>query len=133
MDANSKGAADLLRALMHTAARFSDTGRSLSDANFPHVRWAPISDLAGRAVRLGLELTLPGHEIVFEMSVVVPVDGGFAVRGEIVLDGAEACLVLPLVETADVAACATTLDRYAEELIAPARRHVNRLLEECSS
>ncbi|WP_433499330.1 hypothetical protein ACQP1K_02960 [Sphaerimonospora sp. CA-214678] len=133
MDANSRGAADLLRALMRTAARFSETGRSLSDANFPHVRWVPISDLAGRAVRLGLELALPGHEIVFELSVAVRTDGGFAVRGEIVLDGEDVFLDLPPAEIADVAACTATLDRYADELIAPARGQVGRLLEQCPS
>ncbi len=118
---------------MRTAARFSETGRSLSDANFPHVRWSPISDLAGRAVRLGLELTLPGHEIVFELSVAVGTDGGFAVRGEIVLDGEDVFLDLPPAEAADVTACTAMLDRYADELIAPARAQVGRLLEECPS
>jgi len=117
---------------MRTAARFSETGRSLSDANFPHVRWAPISDMAGRAVRLGLELALPGHEIVFELSVAVATEG-FTVRGEIVLDGEDVILDLSPAETTDVAACTALLDRYADELTVPARGQVGRLLEQCSS
>lgn len=136
MDANSQGAVDLLRALTRTAARFAEAGRSLRDEHFPHLRAAPFSDLAGQAVRLGLELTLPGHEIVFEVALRIRDGagigaGGFTVRGEIVLDGAETYLDLPLIETDDVAACAVLLDRYADELIAPARWQVVRLLEEC--
>ncbi|MEW9534385.1 hypothetical protein [Microbispora sp. NPDC049125] len=132
MDANSQGAADLLRALMRTAARFSEMGRSLSQDYFPHVRSMPVSDLAGRAVRLGAEVALPGHELVFEMNVAVG-DGEFTVRGDLVLDGEETYLDLPLVTTADAGLLAELLDRYAEELTTPARWHVGRLMEACGS
>ncbi|WP_432929026.1 hypothetical protein ACQPZZ_03970 [Microbispora sp. CA-135349] len=130
MDANSQGAAELLSALMRTAARFSEMGRSVSRDFFPHVRVEPVCDLAGPAVRLGAALALPGHDLVFETAVAVG-DGTFGVRGDLVLDGEEEILVLPPVETADPLACAALLDRYADELLTPARWHVQRLMESC--
>lgn len=132
VDPNSQGAAELLRALMRTAARFSEMGRSVSRDFFPHVRVEVISDLAGPAVRLGAALALPGHDLVFETAVAVG-DGAFSVRGDLVLDGEEEILVLPSVQTGDPAACAATLERYADELTTPARWHVQRLLESCGA
>ncbi|MEU6414830.1 hypothetical protein [Microbispora sp. NPDC046933] len=132
MDANSQGAAELLEALMRTAARFSEMGRSVSRDFFPHVRVEPVSDLAGPAVRLGAALALPGHDLVFETAVAVG-GGAFSVRGDLVLDGEEKILVLPPVETADPVACAAMLDRYVDELTTPARWHVQRLLESCEA
>lgn len=132
VDANSQGAAELLKALMRTAARFSEMGRSVSRDFFPHVRAEPVTDLAGPAVRLGAALALPGHDLVFEAAVRVG-DGTFGVRGDLVLDGEEEILVLPSVETADPVACADLLDRYADELLTPARWHVQRLLESCEA
>lgn len=132
VDAKSQGAAELLRALQRTAARFSEMGRSLSRDFFPHVRVEIISDLAGPAVRLGVALALPGHDLVFETAVAVG-DGAFGVRGELVLDGEEAILVLPPVEIADPVECAALLERYADELTTPARWHVQRLVESCAA
>ncbi|XVQ86721.1 hypothetical protein ACQP2K_04660 [Microbispora siamensis] len=132
MDANSQGAAELLEALMRTAARFSEMGRSVSRDFFPHVRVERVSDLAGHAVRLGAALALPGHDLVFETAVAVA-EGTFSVRGDLVLDGEEQILVLPSVETADPVACAAMLDRYVDELTTPARWHVQRLLESCEA
>ncbi|MBP2706403.1 hypothetical protein JOL79_21570 [Microbispora sp. RL4-1S] len=134
MDANSQGAADLLTALLRTAARFSEAGRAVSREFFPHVRATPIADLAGPAVRLGAELELPGHDVVLEVRVAVA-DGTFRVSGELTLDGADGAvsgetgLDLPLVETADAARLAALLDRYADELTAPVRRLVGALVE----
>lgn len=132
VDANGQGAAELLSALMRTAARFSEMGRSVSRDFFPHVRAEVISDLAGPAVRLGVALALPGHDLVAETAVAVG-DGTFRVRGDLVLDGEEELLVLPSVETGDPTACASLLDRYADELTTPARWHVQRLLESCDA
>jgi hypothetical protein len=128
VDPKSRGAADLLRALMGAAARFSETGGSLTREYFPHVGCEPISDLAGPAVRLGMRVTLPGHELVAELAVRVT-DAGFTIGGELMLDDAEPFLTLPPIETADVDKCAALLHRYAEELTVPARLEVGRLLE----
>ncbi|GAA0361517.1 hypothetical protein GCM10009530_08810 [Microbispora corallina] len=130
VDANSQGAAELLTVLMRTAARFTEMGRSLSQDHFPHVRSRAVSDLAGSVARLGAELELPGHELVFEVNVGLA-DGAFTVRGDLVLDGEETYLDLPLVETPDVRRLAELLDRYVDELTVPARRHVGDLLEDC--
>lgn len=130
VDANSQAAAELLKALMRTAARFSEMGRSVSRDFFPHVRAEPVSDLAGPVVRLGAALALPGHDLVFETAVAAG-EGTFGVRGGLVLDGEEEILVLPQVETADALACAALLDRYVDELTTPARWHVQRLIESC--
>ena len=132
VDANSQGAAELLRALMRTAARFSEMGRSVSRDFFPHVRAEPVSDLGGPAVRLGAVLALPGHDLVFEIAVTVG-ERTFSVRGELVLDGEEVILALPSAEAADPVACADLLDRYTDELLTPARWQVQRILESCEA
>lgn len=128
VDANSQVAAELLRALMRTAARFAEAGRSVAQDYFPHVRTEPIADLAGRAVRLGMELTLPGHELVFEVRVRVG-DDVFTITGDLVLDDEESRLDLPPVETDDVGRFVALLDHYVDELTAPARGHVGSLIE----
>ncbi|GAA4589228.1 hypothetical protein GCM10023194_42940 [Planotetraspora phitsanulokensis] len=128
MDANSQGAAGLLRALLRTAALFTETGRSVSQDHFPHVRWMPVSDLGGHAVRLGLELELLGHELVFEIRAGLEEDR-FTIEGDLVLDGELVQLALPPAATADVGRFVSVLDRYAEELTEPARAHVGALVE----
>ncbi|GAA1270531.1 hypothetical protein Psi02_20890 [Planotetraspora silvatica] len=128
MDANSQGAAGLLRALLRTAALFTETGRAVSQDHFPHVRWTPVSDLGGHAVRLGLELAVLGHEVVFEIRAWLEEDR-FTIEGDMVLDGEAVQLALPPAATSDVERFTAVLDRYAEELTAPARGHVGMLIE----
>jgi hypothetical protein len=128
VDANSQGAAGLLRALLRTAALFTETGRAVFQDHFPHVRWTPVSDLGGHAVRLGLELALPGHELVFEIRAGLEEDR-FTIEGDMVLDGEAVQLALPPAATSDVERFVVVLDRYAEELTAPARGHVGMLIE----
>ena len=88
----------------------------------------PVSDLAGHAVRLGLELALLGHELVFEIRAGLE-DDRFTIEGDLVLDGEVVQLALPPAVTADVERFVAVLDRYAEELTAPAGAHVGELIE----
>ncbi|GAB1824353.1 hypothetical protein [Herbidospora sp. RD11066] len=105
---------------MASASAFSEAGRDLYLDFHPDVRrWSPITDLVGR-VRLGVSFTLPdGRELVCEVRLE-PRGREWAVEGSVDLDGEE---LLHLPEAAG-----HLLGHYTEQVLEPARRHLDDAL-----
>ncbi|GIH22382.1 hypothetical protein Aph01nite_06920 [Acrocarpospora phusangensis] len=121
---------DLLPALMSAAERFSIAGRELYLDFLPNLRaWHPITDLVGK-VRLGMWFTLPdGREMVFEVILRPDRDGTWTIGGGITLED-DSLLQLPEAETAEPAGL---LERYADDLLQPARWHLDQAVQSACS
>jgi hypothetical protein len=117
---------DLLPALMTAAERFTIAGRELYLDFLPNLRaWHPITDLVG-AVRLGMWFTLPdGREMSFEVILRPHAPGAWTIGGGITLEDQE-LLRLQEIETGTPAA---VLNRYADDLIMPARWHLDQAIQ----
>jgi hypothetical protein len=121
---------DLLPALMAAAERFSIAGRELYLDFLPNLRsWQSITDLVG-AVRLGMWFTLPdGREMVFELTLRPEHDGVWAIGGAITLED-DTLLRLQEAGTGEPAAL---LERYADDLLQPARWHLDQAIQSACS
>ncbi|GAA0442830.1 hypothetical protein Acor_82180 [Acrocarpospora corrugata] len=117
---------DLLPALMAAAERFTVAGRELYLDFLPNLRaWQPVTDLVGQ-VRLGLFFTLPdGREMLFELILRPDPAGTWTITGGITLEE-DTLLALPEVETTSPAGL---LDRYADDLLMPARWHLDQAIQ----
>jgi hypothetical protein len=121
-------AGDLLRALMRAARRFDEVRQAIHADYYPHAEGVVIDDLTAPVVRVGLEVRVPGQEIVFTVTLD-PAPDAFILAGDVTLDDGEVLLDLPRVETARVDACVSVLERYVDEVASPARWYVTERLE----
>ncbi|MEO3889248.1 hypothetical protein [Nonomuraea sp. B5E05] len=123
MGSESLAAAGLLAALTRAS-------EILAELRHPFVRSERFSYFFPPAgARTGVTFILPdGREVRFEVSIAAS-DGAFHVAGAITAEG-ESLLDLPRKSLPGVSDALAVLDDYAGEVVAPAGRLIDRLLDE---